>query len=138
MRKRCLVKHLTLTVIHSGANHQIGISSSVEWYDAEENIEGSIVRSKDRWLTMEEGFRWVLVAIGTALVLWGLDRMCLWLESRGWLYYRRVKPSSSSLGTALLELQSILEPSRQHVIEARLEEDDEQADSGAPPNTGIE
>jgi hypothetical protein len=85
---------------------------------------------------MEESFRWLILAVGAVLVLVGLDRVGLWMERRGWLYYRRVKPSSSSLGNALLELQSILEPSKQHVIEARLEEHDEQADSGDPPKAG--
>ena len=85
---------------------------------------------------MQGNFRWLILTVGALLILVGLDRVGLWMERRGWLYYRRVKPSSSSLGNAFLELQSILEPSKQHVIEVRLEDHDEEADSGDPPKAG--
>jgi hypothetical protein len=58
------------------------------------------------------------------------------MESRGWIYYRRVKATSSGLGNAFLELQSLLQPRNKHFIEARLEEHDEETDSGDPPAAG--
>jgi hypothetical protein len=85
---------------------------------------------------MEDSFRWLILVAGIVLILFALDRVAVWMESRGWLYYRRVKPSSSNLGNAFLELQSLLEPGKRHVIEFRREEHDEQTDSGAPPETG--
>ena len=57
------------------------------------------------------------------------------MESHGWIYYRRVKPKGSTIGNALLELESIIQPSRQHVIEARMKEHTEEEDSGDPPTT---
>jgi hypothetical protein len=35
--------------------------------------------------------------------------------------------------SAFLEIQSMMEPSKKYVLEARREEDDEQDDSGGPP-----
>ena len=32
---------------------------------------------------------------GLVAALYGLDRLALWLEDRGWLYYRRKKPECS-------------------------------------------
>ena len=85
---------------------------------------------------MEESFRWLILVAGAVLILLGLDRVALWMEGRGWLYYRRVKPTSNNLGNAFLELQSLLEPGKRHIIEAKLEEHDERADSGDPPEAG--
>ena len=70
------------------------------------------------------------------IVLFLLDRILLKMESRGWIYYRRKKPSQSSLGNAFLEIQSMLEPSKKVLVEIKKEEKKEQADSGDPPKPG--
>src|SRR6516162_9391259 len=44
---------------------------------------------------------WPALVIGAVVVVFGLDRLGLWLEDRGWLYYRRKKPTSSPM-TALV------------------------------------
>lgn len=62
-------------------------------------------------------------------VLWGLHRLCLWLEARGWLYYLN-KRSESSASTSLLELQKALEPQMKQVILAREEKRHSQDHSG--------
>ena len=85
---------------------------------------------------MEDIFRSLILVAGVVLILFALHRVAVWMESRGWLYYRRVKPRSSNLGNAFLELQSMLEPGKRHVIELRREEHDDQTDSGDPPETG--
>lgn len=85
---------------------------------------------------MEESYRWLILVAGVVLILLVLDRVGLWMEKRGWIYYRRVKPKGSSLGNAFLEIESIVQPSKQHVIEARIEEHDEESDSGDPPEAG--
>lgn len=61
---------------------------------------------------------WVVVGglVAGALLF---DRAMLWAENHGWVYWRRNKASRSSLGSAMLELQSILEPDKQHVVEER-------------------
>ncbi len=67
------------------------------------------------------------------LALWLLDRLALWAESRGWLYYRRRTPSSTAVGNAFLEVQSLLEPSKREIVEIRREEHVEAAVPGEPP-----
>ena len=47
------------------------------------------------------------------------DRAMLWAEKRGWVYWRRNKASRSAWASAMLELQAILEPDKEHVVEER-------------------
>jgi len=54
----------------------------------------------------------ILAAAGIGLALFFLDRLALAMERRGWIYYRNKKPSSTSLGNAFLNLQSLIEPGR--------------------------
>jgi hypothetical protein len=77
----------------------------------------------------------VLAAVGIGLVLFFFDRLALAMERRGWIYYRKNKPSSTSLGNAFLNLQSLLEPSTKQVVEVRREKKD-QHKSGDEPKTG--
>lgn len=77
----------------------------------------------------------VLAAAGIGLVLFFLDRLALAMERRGWIYYRKNKPSSTSLGNAFLDLQSLLEPGTKQVVEVRREKKD-QHDSGDEPEAG--
>jgi hypothetical protein len=56
-----------------------------------------------------------LAVCGLAAALYGLDRLGLWLEDRGWLYYRRKQPSSSPL-SALVALHRFIEPGLRHVV----------------------
>ncbi len=65
-----------------------------------------------QWLT------WGAAAIGIIAILIGLDRLCLWLEDRGWLYYRRKKPTSSPM-SALVAMQQFIDPGVMHVVEVR-------------------
>ena len=60
---------------------------------------------------------WVVVMGGLATLALVFDRAMLWAEKRGWVYWRRNKASHSSLGSAMLEVQSILEPDKEHVVE---------------------
>jgi hypothetical protein len=59
-----------------------------------------------------------LAAVGLGFLLWGLDRLGLWLEARGWLYYRKKQPTSSPM-SALFALQKVIEPQVGHVIVAK-------------------
>ncbi|CZL18345.1 TPA: GNAT family N-acetyltransferase [Legionella pneumophila] len=55
------------------------------------------------------------------IFLWLFDKVCLWLERKGWLYYKNHKPQSGLLGTALQELNAQLVPSQRHVVVAKQE-----------------
>ena len=74
---------------------------------------------------------YVLIA---ALSLWALHHLCLWLERRGWLFYRDRKPSSSAVGSAFLNLESFVRPAARHEIEAHQEEVVRDDESGEPPD----
>jgi hypothetical protein len=71
----------------------------------------------------------IFAAVAAAIAL--LDRLLLWAERRGWIYYRKRRGRSGSASSAFLEVQSLLEPSTKHVIEARTEET-EADDAGEP------
>ncbi|MDI6697424.1 MAG: hypothetical protein QME85_00610 [Candidatus Saccharicenans sp.] len=68
-----------------------------------------------------------------AVAIFGLDRLLLAMESRGWIYYRRKKPGSSALGRACLEVQRLLEPSKKYVIQIKEERKEQQQAGDLPP-----
>ena len=72
---------------------------------------------------------------GIGLGLFLLDRLGLWMERRGWIYYRRSRGMSTRAGNAFLELHSMLEPEKKHVIELKQEERKSQVPSGENPTT---
>lgn len=61
--------------------------------------------------------KWIMIATGVAITLWLLDRLGLYMEKKGWIYYRYKKASPGTTASALLELHSILEPSKKHLVE---------------------
>lgn len=76
------------------------------------------------------------------LVFWGIaliatiflvDRLLLWLESRGWLYYRRTRGRGGGALYHTLELHSVFDPSIEEVIEIMYHEEQDQDESGEPP-----
>ena len=62
-----------------------------------------------------------LALIALALLACGalLHLLFRWMEDKGWIYYQRNRPSRTALGNAFLEIQSILEPDKKHVVEIR-------------------
>ena len=69
---------------------------------------------------------WICFAVG---VLYGLHTLFLWMETKGWLYYRSKRPSSGA--TSTLEAAAILDPSARAAVEARQERaGEEDEDSG--------
>ena len=58
---------------------------------------------------------WLVVAV---VALYGLHRLALWAEARGWIYYRTKRMPAGAAGRALMELSAIVEPEIEHVIEA--------------------
>jgi hypothetical protein len=77
------------------------------------------------------GWIWLVV---TAAGLYALHRLALWMESRAWIYYKHSSGSSTRAGSAMLEVQQLLEPSKRHVIEIRREQKEVADDSGDPPD----
>ena len=65
-----------------------------------------------------------VILLMIAAALHGLDRLGLWLEDRGWLYYRRRRPSSSPL-SMWVAMQQYMEPGVKHVREVGQESKEE-------------
>jgi hypothetical protein len=80
-----------------------------------------------------EAWQWLLVGLAAVAIvpaLWLLDRLGLWLEDRGLLFYRKRKPTSSPI-TSLVAMQQFLEPGVQHVIQAGQERRVEDAEGAS-------
>ena len=58
----------------------------------------------------------LVIALGLG-ALYGLHRLGLWMEDRGYIYYLHKKPKSSPLGS-LIAFQRAIEPCAQYVIQA--------------------
>ncbi len=76
----------------------------------------------------------VAVVVG----LYELHRLALWAEQRGWIYYRRKRAGGDALGNAFLELQSLAQPDRKHVLDARRSRKKVEDDQGGPDRPGAE
>jgi hypothetical protein len=74
---------------------------------------------------MLEIFLWILVVVAALI---GLDRLFLWMEERGWVYYRK-KKSSVSAGDAFLS-GNPFDPGSQHLMQARQEQTQEEEEDG--------
>jgi hypothetical protein len=61
----------------------------------------------------------LIAVIFICVTLYCIDQFCLWLERKGWLYYRHNKPRGGFIGNALLELQSFFIPSARYTIEVK-------------------
>jgi hypothetical protein len=59
------------------------------------------------------------ITIEIILGLYLLDKLGLWLERKGWLYYRHEKPQGGVCGSVLQELNALLTQSKRHVIEMK-------------------
>jgi hypothetical protein len=66
------------------------------------------------WMTVG----WLLI-IGLSLgALYGLHRLGLWMEERGYIYYLHKKPKGSSAIGSLVAFQRAIEPRAEYVIQA--------------------
>jgi hypothetical protein len=81
---------------------------------------------------------WALVLFAVPLAwaaLFGLHRLCLWLEDHGYLYYMRKQPSGGG-AHCLVELQKALEPQSHHVHhvkeEKRNQSEQDRGDENGP------
>lgn len=73
----------------------------------------------------------VIWVAGIGAALFALDRLLLWAEARGWIYWRKVKSKSS--GGFLLG-PDVFDPGTRHLEDAREEyviEDEENGDDDA-------
>ena len=71
---------------------------------------------------------------GVVVTLFMIDRLALWAEARGWIYWRRKKAQTGALGSALMEMNVITNPSAQHVIDAKDAKKLEERENDDPPH----
>lgn len=71
---------------------------------------------------------------GVVVTLFMIDRLALWAEERGWIYWRRKKAQTGALGSALMEMNVITNPSAQHVIDAKDAKKLEERENDDPPH----
>jgi hypothetical protein len=57
----------------------------------------------------------ILGVAGSLAAIYGLHRLALWMERRGYLYYRDRRPRSGAAGS-FVALQQAIEPRVQHVL----------------------
>jgi hypothetical protein len=77
---------------------------------------------------------WLWVALAV-VGLFVLDRLLLAAERRRWIFYRTTAPQRSTAGNALLNLQAIFEPDKQHVVDERTALDADLPGDDEPPRT---
>jgi len=73
---------------------------------------------------------WVWIVVGMGGVF-GLHRLAVWAEGRGWIHYRTKRMPAGAAGRALMELSATVEPEVEHVIEAIDAEADRRAQDEA-------
>lgn len=71
-----------------------------------------------------------------AVALLAFDRLFLWLEAKGWMYYRRNKPRGGAAVYHLMQIHSTFEPGFEEVIEVKVHEEQSEDEAGNPP--GVE
>ena len=74
---------------------------------------------------MLEIILWILAGIAGLLLL---DQLGLWMERKGWVYYRKVKPKGG-IGDVFLG-GNVFDPGARHLLEARQEHINEDEDDG--------
>ena len=73
---------------------------------------------------------WALAILVLAVLA---DRVLLFLESKGWIYYRRTKGRGGGALYHTLEMHSVFDPGIQEVIEVKYKDEQSQDESGDPP-----
>lgn len=77
-----------------------------------------------------------LAAAGLYLLGKGLRLLHRWLlnlESKGYIFYTKNDGTLDRAGIAMLEMQSMLEPGKRHVVEMKKEQLEEMRNAGGPP-----
>ena len=75
----------------------------------------------------------VLVWLAIAFIaLWALDKLLLWTEGRGWIFYRRNRPTPGSLGNAFLEMHGLIEQGKKVIVQEIKKTKHDESHSGDP------
>jgi hypothetical protein len=58
---------------------------------------------------------WTMLVTDGIVAIYGLHRLALRMEDRGWIYYLNKKPRGSAMGS-FVALQKVIEPRAEHVL----------------------
>jgi hypothetical protein len=75
--------------------------------------------------------RWVLLTLAVSALGLVAHRLLLWMERRGWIYYRR-KDRPSMGAAALFGLNEVFHPQAQHTVVEQQQQDTRGARRAAP------
>ena len=78
--------------------------------------------------------RLLLLAIGIAVGLYVLHLIALWMERRGWIYYRKSGGGVDRAGNAFLELHSMFTEDKKHLLEMKRTQRVKRDFSGGKPH----
>jgi hypothetical protein len=76
---------------------------------------------------------WIVVIVSVIILIAAADQLGLWLERKGWIYYRKKKGSggnSSLSGGIVTQFQGIFDPQTHVLEEVQLEEEMTQVEKG--------
>jgi hypothetical protein len=77
--------------------------------------------------------KWLAIGFVVCISIYLLHRLFLWMESRGWIYYKNRRASPATRANAALEVTSLLEPQKRHVLKIQQEERQEEDGESEPP-----
>ncbi len=85
---------------------------------------------------MNTSLFWILVIVVGCVVAFAGHRLLLWMESKGWIFYRHSGNSGGALGNAFMAVHSMLDSEAGRAAESRLHEEKKESESGEPPISG--
>ena len=74
-----------------------------------------------------------LYGLISVVAIYAAHRLSCWAEDRGFIYYRKKSGRGGMAASAFLEIQSMMEPSKKHVLHVTREQEDDQQDEAAGP-----
>jgi hypothetical protein len=85
---------------------------------------------------MNKPVLWIIAAVLAVTVIFTFHRLLLWMERKGWIYYRKSSSHSGALGNAFMAVQSILDPEAGRAAEYQQHEEQAVTESGEPKIPG--
>ncbi len=61
-----------------------------------------------------------LIFLAILIALLALDRLFLWMERRGWIYWRKVKPKGGGIAAGLSAFHELIEPQVREIGEEQI------------------
>ena len=63
--------------------------------------------------------KWLALSLGLAVAGVLLHRLAIWMETKGWIFYRTTRMPAGAAANAMLELEKLWNPPVEHILEIR-------------------